>query len=78
MANSKQATKRWKQSVKRRTVNKNKISQFKTVRKSFEAEPTMDSLKLLQKNVDQTKAKGLISKKRASRIISRARKNLSI
>jgi ribosomal protein S20 len=77
MANSKQATKRWRQSLKRRTVNKNKISEFKTVRKSFETSPTLETLRSLQKNIDQTRAKGLISKKRASRIISRARKSLS-
>lgn len=77
MANTKQANKRCRQAAKRRMINKNKISELKSARKSFSADPSLQSLSSLQKKLDQSSTKGLISKKRASRLISRARKGLS-
>ncbi|UTC24380.1 30S ribosomal protein S20 [Candidatus Comchoanobacter bicostacola] len=77
MANSKQATKRLRQSEKRRTVNKSTKSALLTLLKKFRSNPTVELFRSLQKKMAQASAKNILPQGRANRLIKRAHQRLA-
>ena len=78
MANHKSALKRIRQNRKRRLRNRSRKSRVKTLVKAVEAaiaekspERAREALKIAQKVIDQTAAKGTFHKRTAARKISR-------
>jgi small subunit ribosomal protein S20 len=71
------AIKRSRQNKKRRFRNKGTKSALRTAVKNFTTERTAENLKKTVSVIDRTASKGVIPRRRASRMISRLTKSMN-